>query len=214
MPRRSNKWIAEILTPPISSSPSADTTINVHTSSQSSMRNDNIHDSELDRKIVIATEGFTTRKFCELVLRDRSRLSKENALTICDYVIAMKREINPRLSYRKNTIQVLSDLSRAVGIEKKFIDMTRDDILLYLDKHRKSENEDLLHRWIGTYNLGVVIVCRFFKWLYYPDIEDPKEGMKYQHLRESLIVLLVLNSSRERRLAATNLPTCGLRKMT
>jgi hypothetical protein len=41
----------------------------------------------------------------------------------------MKREINPRLSYKKNTIQVLSDLSRTVGIQKKFIDMTRDDIL-------------------------------------------------------------------------------------
>ena len=124
MPRRSNKWIAEILTSSISSPLSADTTINVHASSQSSMRNDNIHDIELDKKIVIATEGFTTRKFCELVLRNRSRLSKENALTICDYVIAMKREINPRLSYKKNTIQVLSDLSREVGIEKKFIDMT------------------------------------------------------------------------------------------
>jgi hypothetical protein len=33
-------------------------------------------------------------------------------------------------------------LSRAVGIEKKFIDMTRDDVLCYLDKYRKSENED------------------------------------------------------------------------
>jgi hypothetical protein len=68
----------------------------------------------------------------------------------------------------------LSGLSRIVGIVKKFIDMTRDDILLFLDKHRKSENEDLLHKWIGTYNLGVVILCRFFKWLYYPDASDPK----------------------------------------
>jgi integrase len=141
---------------------------------QSSIRNDNIHGIELDRKVAIATEGFTTCKFCELVLRDRSRLSKENALTICDYIIAMKTEINPRLHYKRNTIQVLSGLSRVVGIEKKFIDMTRDDILLYLDKHRKSENEDPLHKWIGTYNLGVVILCRFFKWLYYPDASDPK----------------------------------------
>ena len=34
---------------------------------------------ESDRKITLATEGFTTNKFCELVLRDRNRLSKENA---------------------------------------------------------------------------------------------------------------------------------------
>jgi hypothetical protein len=184
MPRRSNKWIAEILTPTISSSQSQDSTINVHTPSQSSIRNDNIHDIELNRKIAIATEGFTTRKFCELVLKDRSRLSKENALTLCDYVIAMKREINPRLSYKKNTIQVLSDLSRVVGIEKKFIDMTRDDTLSYLDKHRKSENQDPLHKWIGTYNLGVVILCRFFKWLYYPDVSDPKSRSEISALEK------------------------------
>jgi hypothetical protein len=27
---------------------------------------------------------------CELILKDRNRLSKENALTICEYIIAMK----------------------------------------------------------------------------------------------------------------------------
>src|SRR5919202_4329879 len=86
----------------------------------------------LDRKIMMATEGFTTDRFCELVLKDRSRLSKENALTICEYIIAMKREVNPRLSYKKNIIQFLSELSRAVGIDKKFIDMTRDHVLCYL----------------------------------------------------------------------------------
>ena len=54
----------------------------------------------------------------------------------------MKREINPRLSYKKYTIQFLSELSKAVGIERKFIDMTRNDILCYLDKYRKTEDED------------------------------------------------------------------------
>jgi hypothetical protein len=61
---------------------------------------------ELDKKITLATEGFTL-KFCESLLRDRSRLSKENALVICDYVIAMKREINPRLNTVNTTIQFL-----------------------------------------------------------------------------------------------------------
>jgi hypothetical protein len=41
-------------------------------------------DKELDKKITLATEAFTTAKYCELSLRDRTRLSKENALTICD----------------------------------------------------------------------------------------------------------------------------------
>jgi hypothetical protein len=90
-------------------------------------------EEELDRKITLAIEGFTTNKFCELVLRDRSRLSKENALIVCDYIIAMKREINPRLNTIRTTIQFLTELSKSVGMEKRFEDMTRDDVLLYLE---------------------------------------------------------------------------------
>jgi hypothetical protein len=131
---------------------------------------------EIDRKITLATEGFTTARFCELVLKDRNRLSRENVLTVCNYIIAMKREINPRLCTIKNTIQFLSELSKSVGIEKRFEDMmaTRDDILLYLDSCRKPENEDPLHKWIGTYNIRRIILFRFFKWLYYPDVDSSK----------------------------------------
>src|SRR5215469_2542669 len=123
--------------------------------------------NSLDKKIILATEGFMT-KFSESTLRNK--LSKENALAIADYIIAMKREINPRLNYIKSTIQFLSELSRAIGVEKHFVDMTRDDILFYLDKCRKIENEDPLHKWISSYNLKRIIL----KWLYYPNIASPK----------------------------------------
>lgn len=51
----------------------------------------------------------------------------------------MKREINPRLSYIKYTIEFLAELSKSVGIEKRFEDMTREDVLSYLDSCRKLE---------------------------------------------------------------------------
>jgi integrase/recombinase XerD len=162
MARRSNKSIAKILIPSID---------------DSLLDGKDRNDSPLivlERKICVATEGFTARKLCELILRDRSRLSKENALTIYDYIIVMKREINPRLSYKKYTIQFLSELSRTVGIEKKFIDMTRNDVLCYLDKCRKTEDEDPLHKWIGSYNTKLVTLSRFFKWQYYHNVENPK----------------------------------------
>jgi hypothetical protein len=63
-------------------------------------------DSLLDRKITLATEGFTT-KFCELTLKDRKKLSKENALVVAEYIIAMKREINPRLVMNINPVRSL-----------------------------------------------------------------------------------------------------------
>ena len=86
-------------------------------------------------------------------------------MTICDYIIAMKREINPRYNYVRYTIQFLSELSRIVGTNKKFINMTREDVLSYLDKSRKPEDEDPLHKWIGSYNIRCVILFGFFKWL-------------------------------------------------
>ena len=102
----------------------------------------------------MATEGFTTAKYCKLILRDRSRLFKENTLTLSDYVIVMKMEINPRLNKMTTAVQFLSGLSKSAGIAKKFEDMLskKDNILLYLNSCRKSETEDPLHKWIGSYN--------------------------------------------------------------
>jgi tRNA(Ser,Leu) C12 N-acetylase TAN1 len=68
-------------------------------------------DLEIQRKVDLAIEGFTTSKYCELVLKDRIRLSKENALVVYNYIIAMKREVNARLNTIKTTIQFLSELS-------------------------------------------------------------------------------------------------------
>ena len=182
MVRRSNKSIAEILKP-----------ANLPVQDENDY-NDNEHLALLNKKILLVTEGFVRRKFCELVLRDRNRLSKENALTICDYILAMKREINPRLSHKKNTIQFLSELSRAVGKERKFIDMTRADVLCYLDNCRKTEDEDQLHRWIGTYNIRVATLSRFFKWLYYPDVKDPKRRSELSVLERKPDCIIALNS--------------------
>ena len=126
----------------------------------------------LQRKIVLATEGFTT-KFCELVLKDRNRLSKENALVVAEYIIAMKREVNPRQNYIRCTIQFLSELSRITD-QRHFKDMTDNDIFHYLDSSRKPESQDPFHKWIGSYNTKRIIVIRFLKWLYYQGIDSPE----------------------------------------
>jgi hypothetical protein len=65
--------------------------------------------------------------------------------------------------------------------------MTRDDVLCYLDKCRSMENEDPLHKWIGGYNTKLVILSRFFKWLHYPSVGDPKRRNEVSAV-ESLIV--------------------------
>jgi integrase len=166
MARRSNKSIQEILSGGQSSQSNREFI---------SFDDDDKDKEKLDRKITLATEGFTTTKYCELILRDRTRLSKENALTVCDYIIDMKREINPRLNTIRTTIQFLSELCKCVGgIEKRFEDMVRDDILLYLDQCRKLENDDPMHKWINSYNSKRSVLLRFFKWLQYRNVTgDP-----------------------------------------
>jgi integrase len=131
----------------------------------------------LERKIALATEGFTT-KFCELVLKDRNRMSQENALVLAEYIVAMRREVNPRLSYIRYTIQFLSELSKAIDKNKPFKDMTDIDIFHYLDSARKPEAQDPLHKWIGTYNTKRMTLMRFFKWLYYPGVASPEARNK------------------------------------
>src|SRR5919202_4466253 len=77
-------------------------------------------EKELDRKISLVTECFGTQKWSELILRDRTKLSKENAMTVCNYLIDYKREKNPPPNTIRTTIQQLFGLSREVGVKKKF----------------------------------------------------------------------------------------------
>jgi integrase len=58
--------------------------------------------------------------------------------------------------------------------EKLFKEITREDLLSFLDSFRRIESVDPLRKWIGTYNLYRIHLMRFFKWLYYPDMEPDK----------------------------------------
>src|SRR5919198_3089310 len=135
--------------------------------------NDNI---VIKTKIENATEGLSYN--CFNYLFDRvlpgSRVGKENALTICNYMSSIKSEINPSDHYRKNTIMLLCNLSIFFKNAKLFKEITREDLLSLLDSYRKIESVDPLHKWIGTYNIYRILLMRFFKWLYSPDIEPAK----------------------------------------
>jgi hypothetical protein len=109
--------------------------------------------------LVVTDDGLTPAHAVRL--REQS---EANAITICNYILAMKTEVNPTVQYRQITIQVLCYLSRFCR-QKPFMDMVREDIVSYLDSSRKTEFEDPQHNYVGTYNLRRVIFLRFFKWL-------------------------------------------------
>ena len=100
-------------------------------------------------------------------------LSHDNAVAIVDYIAAMKSEVNLSDHYRGDVIAVLRKLSK-YNEDKPFRDLTRTNVLGFLDSFRKTEIADPLHKWIGTYNIYRMHLVRFFRWLYSPDIQQNK----------------------------------------
>jgi len=96
-----------------------------------------------------------------------------NAQTVFDYTNSVRNEINVSYNYERNNIKALAYLSKFHS-NKKFNNMDKKDVLAFLNSKRKSELEDPLHSWIATYNLYIVLLARFFRWLYHPDL-SPKD---------------------------------------
>jgi hypothetical protein len=81
-----------------------------------------------DQKLDIATEGLEPYYLEHL----KTRISKENALTIANYVFSMKVETNLSINHRRGIIisqKLLSEFLKNNSFNK----MTREYILLFLD---------------------------------------------------------------------------------
>jgi hypothetical protein len=128
-------------------------------------------DTITEKRIENATEGLSSN--CSNFLHNKVLpTNRENVLTICDYIItSLKSEINPSNGYRKNTIILLCTFSMFFKNAKLFKEITREDYVSFLDSFRKIDSVDPLHKWIGTYNLYRAELMRFFRWLYYPNID-------------------------------------------
>jgi hypothetical protein len=80
--------------------------------------------------------------------------------------MAMQTETNLSEVYRLNIIHKLKQLAESPNLKfKHFKDMTREDVTEFLDKIRKAESIDPLHKWVGTYEISRIILLRFFRWL-------------------------------------------------
>jgi integrase len=128
-------------------------------------------DIQIDKKIEQATEGLAAS--CAKSLYS---IPPEFASVIADYIKVMRSEVNPVASYRRDVIGVLTKLSKFHASKKTFKEMSREDVLSFLDSFRKTEEEDPLHKWVGTYNHYRIHLLRFFKWLYSPEIEHTKRN--------------------------------------
>ncbi len=102
--------------------------------------------------------------------------NKTNDAIMKEYFEAMQTEINPSVNYvitNQSSLDVLLDFHS----NKPLTEITREDIITYLNSLKKSEEIDPLHRWIGTYNSRLRNLLRFFKWLYNPRL-TPNQRLK------------------------------------
>jgi len=130
-------------------------------------------DPNFDRKLDLITAGASP------FIRDHllTKISRENCLVIIDYVLAFQTEVSPSQKYRIDTIYKLKQLAEFHKPES-FRDMTREDIVEFLDHLRKPESVDPLHQWKGSYEIARIILIRFFKWLYYPNFSPHTKRSK------------------------------------
>jgi integrase/recombinase XerD len=124
----------------------------------------NHNDPNFDRKFDLVTDG--AQPFLKKHLR--TKITPENLRIIVDYVIAFQTEAGPSQQYRIDTIYKLKQLAEHYN-PKSFRDLIRPDIVEYLNHFRKSEADDPLHKWIGTYEVTRIYLLRFFRWLHRPN---------------------------------------------
>jgi integrase/recombinase XerD len=105
---------------------------------------------------------------------------------------------NIKTSSKKNKIQGIVRFAKFLkikyGHDKSFKECTREDFIDFQTSLRRSEEKDLLHRWVGTYNQFLRVLKPFFKWLYAPDQElkirklpPILEGINQLHRKEVTI---------------------------
>jgi integrase/recombinase XerD len=122
-------------------------------------------DPNFDRKFEAATAG--TLPFVREHLLNR--ITHKQCQVIISYILAFQVESSLSETNRMHTIQILKQLAQCHG-SKDFLDMTRDDVITFLERLRKPESVDPLHKWIGTYENNRMLLFRFFKWLHAPDV--------------------------------------------
>ena len=127
------------------------------------------HRETLDRVIDSITRDFS-RPAINARLKALTRRSP-NAATICDHILAEQTERNIKTSTAEGKIKVLIWLSKNLN-DKPFEQMTKQDILGYLNSLRKPISVDPEQKWIGSYNNRLRYYAKFFKWLYNKDEPD------------------------------------------
>jgi hypothetical protein len=131
--------------------------------SQNKIVSNNDANTELEGKIDAITQDMS-KSYFRNVLKKLAITNPKNAKTICDYITAEITELNIKTSTKEGKIKVLVWLSDCHN-RISFNEMTKSDILVYLNGLRKAISYDPSQTWIGSYNGRQMILLKFFRWV-------------------------------------------------
>jgi hypothetical protein len=133
-----------------------------------------------------------SRKAMNTRLKMLYRISPSNAATIYEHILSEQTERNIKTSTSENKVKALLWLTRFLKL-KPFEQMTKQDILSYLNGLRKPKEEDPQQKWIVPYNNRLRVYIKFFKWLYNKDESDYRKRKAHLVFRVYVSCLVKTN---------------------
>jgi hypothetical protein len=115
------------------------------------------------------TTGLS-RPYFRNILKKLHEKNRENADIICRHILAEQAEINIKNSTKEGKIKILTWLSNFFDDRIRYPEMTKQDILSYLNSLRKPSEKG--NGWINSYSNRQMVFLKFFKWLYNQDEPD------------------------------------------
>ncbi len=129
-------------------------------------------EEDLERKINSITEQ--QRGYLKSIFKKMAQANPHNGVILYDFLITQQNELNIKESTKENILKKIVWLSVFLN-HKTFHEITKEDILGYLNSIRKPVSGDPTHKWIGTYNGKQMVYSTFFRWLYNPDEPDTRK---------------------------------------
>ena len=108
------------------------------------------------------TSGLSRPCFCN-ILKKLQESNHENADILCKHILTEQVEFNIKNSTKEGKIKTLVWLSNFFEDKKRYQDMTKADILTYLNNLRKPQENG--NGWINTYNNRRMVFLKFFRWI-------------------------------------------------
>jgi hypothetical protein len=107
-----------------------------------------------------------SKAYFNKILKSLAIVNPSNANIICEYIIAEQEQLNIKNSTKEGKIKTLVWLSNFFNNKITFRQLSKQNILQYLNNGRKSIEQDKAQRWIGSYNNRQMILLKFFRFLY------------------------------------------------